>query len=452
MNKPNAVRPSSPFTLLCHAALAVSVALLSGCGGSAAPESASPQPTAASPTASSSAAPTAPASPSVSPSATPTSSPAASDGASDPVRARLERMSLEEKIGQMILAGFVGNSLPDAATLRMIREDRIGGIILYKDNIADLPKTVKLVNAIKAANAKAGNAPIFVSVDQEGGKVSRLPASYVKIPEAAVVGQTGETELAQRMGELLARQVGSAGFNMDFAPVLDINSNPDNPVIGTRSFGATADVVKRMGLAAMRGLREQGVVSVVKHFPGHGDTSVDSHLDLPVLNKTADQLAKLEWLPFEAAIGQQADAVMVAHILFPKIDPDAPASFSRVIIGDQLRGKLGYDGVVITDDMTMGAIAKHYELADAAVRSVEAGSDILLVAHGYDVERSVYKALLAAAKSGRLTQARIDESVTRILTLKERYKLTDKSLPVPDLKQLNADTAAWKKQVEQANR
>ncbi|MDG0812239.1 beta-N-acetylhexosaminidase [Cohnella rhizosphaerae] len=361
-------------------------------------------------------------------------------------------MSLEEKIGQMILAGFEGAAAPDASTLRMIREDRIGGVILYKDNIADVAKTVKLINAIKAANAKAGNAPLFVSVDQEGGKVSRLPSSYKKIPDAAVVGKTGDEKLATRMGELLAREVRSAGFNVDFAPVLDINSNPDNPVIGTRSFGTTAGLATRMGLAAMRGLREEGVVSVVKHFPGHGDTAVDSHLDLPVLNKTAEQLAKLEWVPFQAAIGQHADAVMVAHILFPKIDPEAPASFSKVIIGDQLRGKLGFKGVVITDDMTMGAIAKHYDLADAAVKSVSAGSDILLVAHGYDVERKVYKALLNAVHGGKLTEARIDESVTRILTLKARYKLSDAATAVPELQSLNADIGAWLNDVTNANR
>jgi len=359
-------------------------------------------------------------------------------------------MSLEEKVGQMILAGFEGRVAPDAATLRMIREDHIGGVILYKNNIADTAKMTKLINAIKAANAKAGNAPIFVSVDQEGGKVSRLPAAYEKIPEAAVVGRTGDEGLAERMGNLLAREVRSAGFNVDFAPVLDINSNPNNPVIGNRSFGASAELVERAGLAVMRGMRDQGVISVVKHFPGHGDTAVDSHLDLPVLNKTADQLAKLEWLPFKAAIGQQADAVMVAHILFPKIDPDAPASFSKVIIGDQLRGKLGYKGVVITDDMTMGAIAKHYNLAEASVKSIEAGSDILLAAHGYDVEHNVYKALLSAVKSGRLSEARIDESVKRILTLKARYELTDAATSVPKLASLNADIAAWRKAVEKA--
>ncbi|MFC3798129.1 beta-N-acetylhexosaminidase [Cohnella sp. GCM10012308] len=446
---------SLPLLSLRAAALSAAVALLAGCGGpsGSASGTAPASPTVSAPTAtpgaSPSAAPSYEASPSASasaspaPSASPVPTPADGSASSDSIKDRIAKMSLEEKIGQMILAGFVGDAAPDAATLRMIREDRIGGVILYKDNIASVSKTVKLINAIKAANAKAGNAPIFVSVDQEGGKVSRLPSSYKKIPEAAVVGKTGDENLAKRMGELLAREVRSAGFNVDFAPVLDINSNPDNPVIGTRSFGATAELATRMGLSAMRGLREEGVVSVVKHFPGHGDTAVDSHLDLPVLNKTAEQLAKLEWVPFEVAIGEQADAVMVAHILFPKIDPDAPASFSKVIIGDQLRGKLGFKGVVITDDMTMGANAKHYDLADAAVKSVSAGSDILLVAHGYDVERKVYKALIGAVHDGKLTEARIDESVTRILTLKARYKLSDAAAAVPELQALNSDIGSW---------
>lgn len=457
MSRSNAARPSrSRAALLRHAAFAAGLCLLSGCGGhaggNASPSPAQPsasEPSSAPGSAAASPSSTAPAAPSASPSSPPASSPPAS-GATGDTRWQLERMSLEEKIGQMILAGFDGTTSPDAATLRMIKEDHIGGVILYKDNIADVAKTVKLINAIKSANAKADNPPIFVSVDQEGGKVSRLPASYEKIPEAAAVGRANDEALAAEMGRLLAREVRSVGFNVDFAPVLDINSNPDNPVIGTRSFGVSADIVTKAGLAAMRGMREEGIVSVVKHFPGHGDTAVDSHLDLPELNKTADELAKLEWLPFEAAIGEQADAVMVAHILFPKIDPEAPASFSKVIIGDQLRGQLGYKGVVITDDMTMGAIAKHYDLADAVVRSVEAGSDILLAAHGYDIERTVYKALLAAVKDGRLSEVRIDESVARILALKAKYKLSDAAVGVPKLTALNGDIAAWKSKLKQA--
>ncbi|WP_372663174.1 beta-N-acetylhexosaminidase [Cohnella sp.] len=351
-------------------------------------------------------------------------------------------MTLEQKIGQMILAGIDGTSI-DQATRTIIAKQHIGGIILYKDNFSDLSGSVKLVNELKKAN-KGNPAPLFISVDQEGGKVSRLPKDFVAIPDNAKVGRTDDADLAKEMGALLAQEVRIMGFNVDFAPVLDINSNPKNPVIGTRSFGNNAKLVTKMGIAEMNGLREGGTISVVKHFPGHGDTSVDSHLDLPIVRKTTEQLEQLEWIPFRAAIKENADAVMVAHILFPLIDPDAPASLSKVIIGQQLRGTLGYDGVVITDDMTMGAIAKNYGIEDAAIRSVEAGSDILLIAHGYDTEKKVYNKLLQSVKSGQMRESRIDESVYRILSLKRKYELSDQPVPIPSsIDALNDDIRNW---------
>ncbi|CAM3725217.1 Beta-N-acetylhexosaminidase [Cohnella lubricantis] len=351
-------------------------------------------------------------------------------------------MSLEQKVGQLILAGVEGTTL-DADAKRMIAEDQVGGIILYSNNIKNVKGLVTLVNAIKSANVP-NPAPIFVSADQEGGRVNRLPSEYAKFPANGVVGQSGAAEAAGTMGSLIGRAMLSAGFNMDFAPVLDVNSNPDNPVIGDRSFGSTPELVEQLGIAEMKGIRGEAVIPVVKHFPGHGDTSVDSHHDLPIINKTADQLEKLELVPFEAAVRENAEAVMVAHILFPKIDPDKPGSLSEKIIDDLLRGKLGYDGVVITDDLGMGAIVKNYTLPDAAVLAVQAGADILLVGHGYDNEHAAYEAVLNAVKSGKLTEERIDESVYRILKLKAQYDLHDRTGKMPDLSGLNADIEAWK--------
>ncbi|MNO71759.1 putative lipoprotein YbbD precursor [compost metagenome] len=354
-------------------------------------------------------------------------------------------MSLEDKIGQMLLVGIGGTEV-NAQTQNMITNDKVGGIILYADNINSLKGMVSLTNGLKRSNS--GNpVPLFISVDQEGGKVSRMPDEYAKIPANGTVGASGNTAAAAMMGKLLAREVESAGFNMDFAPVLDINSNPDNPVIGDRSFGSTSAKVIELGIAEMQGIGSEGIVPVVKHFPGHGDTSVDSHLELPVVNKTASQLAKLEWLPFQAAIKEQADAVMVAHILYPKLDADRPASLSKVIIGQQLRKQMGFKGVVITDDLTMGAITKNYSLAAAAVDTVLAGSDILLVAHEYANEQAARNALLAAVKSGKISEARIDESVYRILSLKQKYRLTDEPVPVPDLTELNHEIKIWRNQL-----
>ncbi|OZQ77856.1 beta-N-acetylhexosaminidase [Paenibacillus odorifer] len=365
---------------------------------------------------------------------------------SDPIALQVAEMSLEEKIGQMLLVGIDGTVLDEQAK-KMITEDKIGGIILYKDNIKNLKGMISLINSMKKSNT--GNpAPLFMSVDQEGGKVSRMPKEYATFPSNGTVGASNDAAAAEKMGKLLAREVRSAGFNMNFAPVLDINSNPDNPVIGDRSFGNAAGQVIQLGIAEMKGIESEGVVPVVKHFPGHGDTSVDSHLALPIVNKTAGQLAELEWLPFQAAIKEGTDAVMVAHILFPKLDPDKPASLSRTIIGEQLRDEMGYQGIVITDDLTMGAIMKNYDLAAAAVDTVNAGSDILLVAHGYDNEKRVMDSLLQNVKNGKIQETRIDESVYRILALKAKYNLSDEQIPVPDLTDLNKDINVWRQTIE----
>ncbi|WP_339187823.1 beta-N-acetylhexosaminidase [Paenibacillus sp. FSL R5-0490] len=364
----------------------------------------------------------------------------------DPVQEQLSSLTLEEKIGQMILAGVQGTTLDDQAK-QMITDQKVGGIIFYANNVSTLEGTANFVQSIKEAN-QSNPVPIFMSVDQEGGKVSRMPETVESIPSSRKVGETKDSALAETMGELLARQVQLAGFNVDFAPVLDVNSNPKNPVIGDRSFGSSAELVSRMGIAEMKGLRNEGIIPVVKHFPGHGDTSVDSHLDLPVVNKTEKQLAELEWIPFQAAVKEQVEAVMVAHILFPKLDPDHPASLSDVIIGEHLRGKFNYDGVVITDDLSMGAIAKNYKLDQATLATVKAGSDILLVAHSYESAKTIFDTLISAVKSGKITESRIDESVYRILALKQQYKLSDDQKASGDLKQLNADIVDWRKQID----
>lgn len=411
-----------------------------------------PAPDTAPPTATSGqSSPTESAAPPSSPSASTPSQPASPSPTQDDEATRLIRsMTLEQKVGQLLLAGVQGTKMSSAAK-KMIAEDHVGGIILFKNNLsAGVGASAELLNGLKAANA-GSPIPLFLSVDQEGGRVSRLPKAFAAMPSAAVVGSTGNAKLANEMGVLIARQLKLLGFNVDFAPVLDVSSNPKNPVIGDRSFGNTPKLVSEMGIAAMKGISDTGVVPVVKHFPGHGDTDVDSHLDLPVVGKSADQLAKMEWIPFRQAIDSGAEAVMVAHILFPEIDADAPASLSKVIIGEQLRGTFGFDGVVFTDDMTMGAIADHYGIADAAVRAIEAGGDIVLVAHGYDTAHEVYEALLNSVRSGRLTETRIDESVARILKLKIKYGLTDEAVPVPKESDIpNDDIRSWLKTVNNA--
>ncbi|AZN43477.1 beta-N-acetylhexosaminidase [Paenibacillus albus] len=345
-------------------------------------------------------------------------------------------MSLDEKLGTMIIAGVEGKKA-DARAKRMIAQQHVGGVIFYKDNVTTPSGVAAYVNQLKTWNS--GNAsPLLVTVDEEGGRVARLPG-LVALPSGKAVGDTGDAAYAGRIGHLLGEASKAMGFNVDYAPVLDINSNPNNPVIGDRSFGATADRVTKMGLAVMEGLQSEKVVAVVKHFPGHGDTSVDSHLELPIVYKSLSQLKAFEWRPFQKAIGDGADVVMIAHILFPKLDEKWPASLSKRIITDELRGTLAFKGVVITDDLTMGAIAKHYGMGEAAVQAVKAGSDIVLIAHEYKNVDAVIAALRKSVSKGELTEDRINKSVLRILALKEKYELSDaKAAAVPDLKAINA--------------
>lgn len=362
----------------------------------------------------------------------------------------LSHLSLNQKVGQLLIVGIDGSSLTNE-TIAMMKQSHAGGVLLFKKNLPDLTRSAKLLNGLKRTNAANSQVPLFISIDQEGGKVSRLPSAFTPMPANAVIGKTGKSELAKRMGQLIARQLKLLGFNVDFAPVLDINSNPKNPVIGDRSFGSTPALVASMGIAEIEGLRGGGVVPVVKHFPGHGDTAVDSHVDLPVVRKTEKQLSAFEWDPFRKAAHAGAEAVMVAHILYPNVDAKEPASLSSTVIQGWLRQKLGFRGVVFTDDLTMGAIAKRHNVGEAAVIAVKAGADAVIIGHEYDNVQLAYRDLLASVRKGELTQARIDESVSRILMLKYKYRLTDAPVPIPQASDLpNAAIGDWLRDVEAA--
>lgn len=341
----------------------------------------------------------------------------------DPAEEQIRGMTLDEKLGQMVIVGFEGYTI-STEIKDIIENHHTGGFILFSRNIKNSDQLLALVNSLKSANS-VNKVPLFVSVDEEGGRISRMPAELKKLPSNEAIGKLDNGDLSYEIGSILADEIKLFGFNMDFAPVLDIRSNPKNTVIGDRSFGSSAEVVGKLGVQTMKGIRNGGVIPVVKHFPGHGDTVVDSHIGLPSVNNDMDRLKRLELVPFKEAIDNQADAVMIAHILLNKIDPKNPASLSKSIITDLLRSQLNFNGVVITDDMTMGAILKNYNIGDAAVKSVNAGSDIILVCHGLDNELAVFNALKKAVMDGTITEKRIDESVYRILKLKYKYNLAD---------------------------
>lgn len=355
----------------------------------------------------------------------------------DPATKLLDELSTDEKIGQLVLVGMDGTE-PNDVTRQLIEEYHVGGFIFYKNNIQDTKQALALFNGLKTANQNKA-VPLFLSVDEEGGRVSRMPGELAKLPAARKIGNTGSTELAGQIGEIIGKELAGFGLNLDFAPVLDVNSNPDNPVIGDRAFGTKPEIVSRMGIAVMKGIREQGVIPVVKHFPGHGDTSVDSHLGLPVVEHDLDRLRKLELVPFKQAIQEGADVVMIAHLLMPKLDPEHPASFSKAVIHDLLREELGYEGTIISDDMTMGAIVEHYDIRDAAVQFIQAGGNIVLVGHDEEKEKQVIQALRDAVSSGTISAETLDERVYNVLKLKQKYKLTNDPAQGPNTKQLNQD-------------
>ncbi len=362
----------------------------------------------------------------------------------DPLAERLAAMTVEEKVGQLLIGGFEGTEIGDQAT-RLVQEYQVGGLILYGRNIAGAGQLVTLTNGLKALNGDG--IPLFLSIDQEGGGVDRMPPEVRRTPGAYCVGQTGSVPAAQSYGDVLAAECAAFGLNLDFAPVLDVWSNPGNTVIGQRAFSADARTVAGLGPAAARRMMDQGVIPAVKHFPGHGDTAVDSHVGLPVVDKSPEELEETELIPFRAAIQSagtdgQVPAVMVAHILLTQLDPERPASLSPAVVTGLLREELGFAGAVLTDDLTMGAVTQSYGLGEAAVLAVEAGCDILLVCHGQDSVPAVRTALLEAAASGRITTERLDESVYRILRLKTEYALTNEPVSPPDLEALNAQIGA----------
>lgn len=360
----------------------------------------------------------------------------------DPIQDIVDTMTVEQKVGQIVLFGVTGTEMNEQIQ-QWIAVNRVGGFIFFKPNIQSSEQAWKLVSAMKHLNANEGNKlPLFLSIDQEGGKVSRTPKDVRSFPESLAVGRTKDEKFAYQVGQALGQTLNTFGFNVDFAPVLDVNSNPKNPVIGSRSFGNTADLVTSMGIQEMKGIRSRNVIPVVKHFPGHGDTSVDSHKDLPVVEHDLKRLRSLEFVPFAKAVQEGADAVMVAHLLMKQLDPDVPASLSRVVIHDILREELGFQGVVFTDDMTMEAITKTMPIGQAAVKAVNAGADVVLVGHDPVKQQNVLDALISAVEDGTISEETINASVYRIAKLKITAELKDKAAPKPDIAGLNKDIDA----------
>ena len=353
----------------------------------------------------------------------------------DVIQQKLDNMTLDEKIGQMITIGIDGYSVDDTAK-QLITDKKVGGVILFKNNISDSNQLLQLINDIKGINS-TNKIPIFISVDQEGGRVNRLPSEIKSLPSNEIIGNKNDNKLAYDIGKNIGYALGSFGFNMDFAPVLDVNSNPNNTVIGDRSFSNDKDKVASLGASEINGFKDSNIISVAKHFPGHGDTATDSHYALPIINKTLDELKSVEFVPFKKSIEEKVPAIMVSHILMPQIDANNPASMSKTIITDILRKDLKFDGLIVTDDMTMGAVTNDLDITTACINAINAGADLLLVCHGYDNEINVINAIKDSINNEIISIDTINKSVYRILSLKENYKITDEKIKEVDINTIN---------------
>jgi len=325
-------------------------------------------------------------------------------------------MSLFRECASLFVVGFPGLS-PESGVERLI-DDGVGGIILFKRNVESAAQVASLVRALKT---RAGR-PLLASVDQEGGRVARLRGPpFTALPPMRQLGMTGDAALVERAGRLLALEVRALGFDVDFAPVLDVDTNPANPVIGDRSFHPSAAEVARLGVALARGLEAGGVASCAKHFPGHGDTTKDSHLDLPSLPHDLKRLHEVELLPFAAYAKAGLASMMTAHVIFDALDPGVPATMSARVMDGLLRKELGFQGVVISDDLEMKAISDHFTVERAVVEGVKAGVDCFLVCHQASVQRSAIEALVKAVESGEVKLERVQQARARLDALARRF-------------------------------
>ena len=366
-------------------------------------------------------------------------SPAAPETRVEPATSRsvaenvLSRMTLEQKVGQVFMLGFEGTTLT-SGNRALIHDLHLGGVTLFARNIENATQLARLNADLQTI---ADPVPLFVSVDQEGGLVVRVTDGATIFPGNMAVAATGDLDLARRLAQASATELLAMGINMSLAPVVDVNTNPLNPVIGVRSFGSDPEFVGRFGSATIDGLQSSGVSAVAKHFPGHGDTAVDSHHDLPVVPHPLERLDAIEFQTFRAAITSGVDGVMTAHVYLPTIEPeqDRPSTLSRAILTGLLRERLGFTGLILTDALDMGAIKRDRSAAAAAVDAFEAGADLLLVAGITREDRAHLgegpPGLLAAVQSGRISEARLDASVLRVLEAKAKRGILPGAAPRP---------------------
>ncbi|HKO52512.1 MAG TPA: beta-N-acetylhexosaminidase [Polyangiaceae bacterium] len=338
---------------------------------------------------------------------------------------------LETQAARLFTVGFHGQTVSDDLS-RLLRRG-VSGVIFFSRNVGQPAEVAELTSAIKR---RAGR-PVSLSLDQEGGKVRRLRQGFSELPPMRALGETGSARLAYEVGKLMGRELRAVGFDMNYAPVLDVDTNPDNPVIGARSFGRSPELVSKLAVALAGGLESAGIAACGKHFPGHGDTSQDSHLALPRLPHSLERLQQVELQPFAAAIAAGVPSLMTAHVLFEPLDAHYPATMSRPVLHGLLRETMRYDGLVVTDDLEMRAIADHYGIEEAVVRGLDAGVDQFLCCHTAELAHRAIEAVVHAVETGVISREVLATANRRVRTFVSRYARP--ALHLPDLSVLRCD-------------
>lgn len=347
---------------------------------------------------------------------------------------KIEELSLEEKIGQLFMVGL--EEANHTGIQEILQQYKIGGVILYKKNYHTYEEMINLINQLKEMN-QLNALPLFISIDQEGGRVNRMPSEIGNLKSAMQIANTKDIELVKESGSAIGKMLHDAGISMDYAPVLDIKRFEEKHAIGDRCYGEKEEEVSKYGIEVMKEIQKQGVISVIKHFPGHGLTKKDSHFRIPKITQKIEILETEDMLPFEKAIKEGADSIMVGHLILKDVDRKYPASLSKKVIQTYLIEKYHYTGLIMTDDLKMMAIRLHYNMKRAVKKAIEAGNDIIMIGLPYKKVKKIISYITKQVKKGKIEIERINKSVEKIQKMKEKYQIQDKRVEKGRIDEIN---------------
>lgn len=340
------------------------------------------------------------------------------------MKINVDKLTIEEKVGQMIMVGMDTANVVDKID-DLILKYKVGGVLLYKKNFSSYDELIDLVNYIKKLST-ANKIPLFIAIDQEGGRVNRMPSDFKNLPSANKLAKAKNLDIVKQAGSITGEILNDVGINFDFAPVLDIKRFDDHQAIGDRAFSEDIEEVTKCGIAYMKQLQNQNIVSVVKHFPGHGATTKDSHFILPVIKEDIEKLEKEDMTPFKEAIKDGADAVLVSHLNVKNVTGKYPASMSKKFITEYLRKKFRFNGLIVTDDMRMKGVQLLYGKNRPIIKAFEAGNDIIVFK--YSNNEKVIEKIIENVKKEKIEETKINRSVTRILKIKEKYNINNNEI------------------------